>query len=302
MTRPKVEAAGGVVWRGDPVSPQVALVHRPRYGDWSLPKGKLDHGEHPLLAALREIEEETGFVVRPGRRLASLRYDVAEGPKRVRFWACHAVDGRFRANREVDRLWWGPVAQALPRLGHDRAVLEQFATDTRRTKALVLVRHASAGSTRAWPGPDADRPLDPAGHARTATVTALLAAYDIRRLGTAEARRCQDTLLPYALRTGLPLPSLQATTAGVFEAAVDDGVQEVAALVPGPGGAAWCGQQEVLPELVAGLTARLAGPDGPLGGDLLVAAPDVPRLAKGGLLVLHLDDRKHLAAWERLPG
>ena len=73
---PQIEAAGGVLWRGDPAGPEVALVHRPKYDDWSLPKGKLDPGEHPLLGALREIAEETGFVgpARTTRRVAALRH------------------------------------------------------------------------------------------------------------------------------------------------------------------------------------------------------------------------------------
>ena len=106
MDEPEVKAAGGVVRRDG----RIAVVHRPRYDDWSLPKGKLDLGEHPLLGALREIEEETGFTARPGRRLGSLRYAVPEGPKRVRYWACEAVDGAFAANREVDE----PLASRRP--------------------------------------------------------------------------------------------------------------------------------------------------------------------------------------------
>ena len=192
-----VEAAGGVLWRGDPASPEVALVHRPRYGDWSLPKGKLDPGEDPLLGALREIAEETGFVARPGRRvgIAALRH-VRRAASGCGTGPARRSSGTFEANREVDELWWGPLAAATDWLApdHDRRILEQFAADTRRTRPLVVVRHASAGDKKRWHGPDAERPLDADGAARAETVAALLSAYGVQRAGSADVVRCEQTL------------------------------------------------------------------------------------------------------------
>jgi 8-oxo-(d)GTP phosphatase len=306
----RVEAAGGVLWRGDPAAPEIALVHRPRYDDWSLPKGKLDHGEHPLLAALREIDEETGFVARPGRRLGSLRYEVPEGPKRVRYWACEATGGRFRASREVDELWWATVPQALARLhpDHDQRVLERFVLDTRPTRAIVVVRHASAGDKKGWSGTDADRPLDPAGQARTRIVRSLLSAYAVSRAGAADVRRCRETLEPWARSARVEVSVLKATTAGVFETDPDEAIHEVLALLDGVGGAgapagdaagsiAWCGQREVIPDLVAGVVGRLGGQADP---------DDLGDLRKGGLLLLHVATvtgaGPRLVALERLPG
>ena len=307
----RVEAAGGVLWRGDPASPEIALVHRPRYDDWSLPKGKLDHGEHPLLAALREIEEETGYAARPGRRLGSLRYEVPEGPKRVRYWACEAAtDGEFRPNREVDELWWATVPQALARLDpdHDQRVLERFVQDTRPTRAIVVVRHASAGDKRGWSGTDADRPLDPAGRARTRIVGSLLSAYAVSRAGAADVRRCRETLEPWARSAGVEVSVLKATTAGVFETDPDEAVHEVLALLDGADGAgvpdggavgsiAWCGQREVIPDLIAGVVSRLGGQADP---------DDLGDLRKGGLLLVHVatapGSGPRLVALERLPG
>jgi 8-oxo-dGTP diphosphatase len=307
----RVEAAGGVLWRGDPVAPEIAVVHRPRYDDWSLPKGKLDHGEHPLLAALREIAEETGFAARPGRRLGSLRYDVPEGPKRVRYWACEATGGEFRPNREVDELWWATVPEALARLDpdHDRRVVERFGEDTRPTRAMVVVRHASAGDKRGWTGTDADRPLDPAGQARSRVVRSLLSAYAVRRAGAADVRRCRETLQPWARSAGVEVSVLKATTAGVFQTDPDQAVHEVLALLDGWGGAAgadgdhavgsiaWCGQREVIPDLVAGVVGQLGGQADP---------DDLGDLRKGGLLLVHVAAAPgagpRLVALERLPG
>jgi 8-oxo-dGTP pyrophosphatase MutT (NUDIX family)/phosphohistidine phosphatase SixA len=292
---PEVEAAGGVLWRGDPANPEVALVHRPRYDDWSLPKGKLDPGEHPLLGALREIEEETGSTARPGRRLGSLRYPVPEGRKRVRYWACEATGGRFQANREVDELWWAPVAEAHARLdpAHDARVIERFAADTRRTRPLAVVRHASAGDKRAWAGDDADRPLDPTGLAQSVTIGALLTAYDVELAGSADVRRCRDTLEPFARSAGVEVEVLPATTAAAFDVDPDAGICAVLDLAASTGGAvAWCGQREVIPQLVAALCARLGGGVDP--GRLA-------ELGKGRLLVLHLDPAGQVAEVERLP-
>jgi 8-oxo-dGTP pyrophosphatase MutT (NUDIX family)/phosphohistidine phosphatase SixA len=291
---PQVEAAGGVLWRGDPASPEVALVHRPRYDDWSLPKGKLDPGEHPLLGALREIEEETGCTARPGRRLGSLRYPVPEGRKRVRYWACEATGGRFEVNHEVDALRWAPLAEAHARLdlGHDARVLTLFAADTRRTRPMVVVRHASAGDKRAWAGDDADRPLDRKGLAQSVTIAALLTAYGVERAGSADVRRCRETLEPLTRSAGVDVEVLPSTTAAAFAADDDKGALAVLDLVTTTSGAvAWCGQREVIPRLAAALCARLGARD----------PGRRAQLGKGGLLILHLDEACAVTAVERLP-
>jgi 8-oxo-dGTP diphosphatase len=120
-----VLAAGCVLWRrspdtGGPGRLEIALVHRPRYDDWSHPKGKLKPGEEPLACALREVREETGMACLPGAILPTVR-DLAGGrPKEVRYWAAEAVPGQpFVPNPEVDRLIWLPPDEARARLSHD---------------------------------------------------------------------------------------------------------------------------------------------------------------------------------------
>src|SRR5438270_14081985 len=105
-----IEAAGGVLWRAAIGGPgvEVALVHRPKYDDWSLPKGKLTAGEHPLLGGLREVWEETGHHAVPGRPLGEIRYLKDGDPKRVRYWAMQAESGGFAPGGEVDQLVWPP--------------------------------------------------------------------------------------------------------------------------------------------------------------------------------------------------
>lgn len=127
MSEPEVRAAGGLVERAAPDGTvQVLVVHRPRYDDWSFPKGKLDPGEGFLDAAVREVREETGLEVEVGDELASVRYRDHKGrPKLVRYWRMRAVGGTFEPNDEVDEVRWLPAdeARALLTYPHDRALL-----------------------------------------------------------------------------------------------------------------------------------------------------------------------------------
>ncbi|GGX98766.1 hypothetical protein GCM10010358_60520 [Streptomyces minutiscleroticus] len=132
-----VRAAGCVLWRRAPGtgSLEICLVHRPKYDDWSHPKGKLKRAEEPLAAALREVEEETGHRCAPGPRLSDSHY-VADGrPKVVHYWAAEETGGRFVPNAEVDRVCWMSPEAARARLtrSRDRLLVDEF---------LALPRHA----------------------------------------------------------------------------------------------------------------------------------------------------------------
>ncbi|MBU3701125.1 MAG: NUDIX hydrolase [Acidimicrobiia bacterium] len=129
-SRDPVRAAGGVVWRRGDTGVEVVVVHRPRYDDWSFPKGKLEPGEEFAAAARREVLEETGFVCEAGDELPPVTYTDHRGrPKVVRYWIMQVVRGEFTPNDEVDRLEWLPLTEAAQRLtyGHDAALLSTFA-------------------------------------------------------------------------------------------------------------------------------------------------------------------------------
>jgi 8-oxo-dGTP diphosphatase len=116
-----------VLWRwADEGAVEIALVHRPKYDDWSHPKGKLEHGESARDAAVREVREETGMACAPGAGLPASRYVVAGRLKEVRYWAARATAGAFVPNREVDRLVWLPPSAARRRLTwpHDRPLID----------------------------------------------------------------------------------------------------------------------------------------------------------------------------------
>jgi 8-oxo-dGTP diphosphatase len=122
-TETTIRAAGAVLWRPARAAHvrgvEIALIHRPRYDDWSHPKGKLKAGESEEQAALREVKEETGMDCVLGAALPTTRYPVGDRPKSVRYWAAEAVAGEFEPNAEVDRVLWLRPADARAALTHD---------------------------------------------------------------------------------------------------------------------------------------------------------------------------------------
>ncbi len=192
----EILAAGGVVWRNDGDQRRVFLVHRPRYDDWSLPKGKLRKREHPVVTAHREVHEETGLRAALERRLPRQRYFLDGVPKTVAYWAMRAESGEFRTNAEVDGGEWLEVSAAEDRLTYtrDRAVLEAFAGGRSATCVVLLVRHASAGSHSDWSGADRSRPLDARGRRQAAQLRAALWVWHPLRVHAADRLRCRQTV------------------------------------------------------------------------------------------------------------
>lgn len=245
---PDILAAGVVAFRP---GREVLLVHRPKYDDWSFPKGKVDRGEHPVAAAVREVAEETGLHVRLGPPLTSQRYPVARRMKTVHYWTGRVVGGddvsTYRPNDEIDAVAWVPFDEAPARLSydHDRATLAEALKVRRRTRAVVVVRHARARSRGAWRGDDAARPLLRAGELEADRLIPLLAAYDVTRVVTSTSTRCVQTVQPYAETAGLDLDlrprlSEEHVTPGAVTRIVED-------LVTADRGSALCTHRPVLP-------------------------------------------------------
>jgi 8-oxo-(d)GTP phosphatase len=278
-----VAAAGGVVWRPCPEGgTEVAVAHRPRYDDWSLPKGKLDRGEHALPAAVREVREETGLEVVVGRRSIRTNYPVAEGMKRVDYWVMQAVGGVFEPNDEVDELRWLPPADAAALCSHehDRAVVaDLLRDDVPRMPTLLLVRHGHAGSRRDWDGPDDLRPLDGRGRREAARLAEVLPAFAPTAVMSARRTRCEETVAPLAERLGLPVQPLDELGEEEFAADPQAGLAVVERLLaprPAPGVTVVCSQGGAIPSVLLSLGVRWDGVSGRL----------YPPAAKGSVWVL----------------
>ena len=270
MSRAVVVAGGGVLWRGEVDRPEVAVVHRPQYDDWSLPKGKAKTAEHLIVTAVREVAEETGLDVVLGRRSVRTCYDVtgpagAPVPKEVDYWTAEWTGGDFVPNDEVDELRWLPVdeAAALCSHEHDRAVLADLErADVPRTPTLVLVRHGHAGSRSDWDGPDDLRPLDSRGQAESRRLAEVLPLFGPRAVYSAIPVRCRETVEPLAERLGLDLLPLPELGEDGFSADPEAGLAAVDRLLAsrdGAGVTVVCSQGGAIPSVLMALGVTWEG-------------------------------------------
>jgi 8-oxo-(d)GTP phosphatase len=282
--RGEIRAAGAVLWQPGPAGPQVALVHRPKYDDWSLPKGKSEPGEHVLLTAVRELAEETGTRVMLGRRLPSTRYLVRGRPKVVDYWAAQAADGPqpgFTPNTEVDKLDWLDVPAARQRLSYppEAAVLDEFAAGPPDTVPLILVRHASAGGKAEWRAAghhdDLARPLDAPGRDQAGQLAQLLRCYAQAKVFSSAAERCVATVRPYATEAAMSVQADQAFTIGVGSAG--DARRRTDEILAGALPAVLCLHRENLPQILEEACAVLGA-----------KPPDSRPLPLAGFWVLHI--------------
>ncbi len=203
-----VRAAGGIVLRTNGSGPLVALVHRPRYDDWSFPKGKLNDGEDFATAALREVEEETGLRCTIVRSVGAVTYlDRHARPKVVRYFAMDPDGGTFVPGDEVDELQWVPAADAgdLLTYDHDRRVLRRAMTQV--TSGVVYVfRHVKAGRRRSpHDGPDEERPLTRRGRRHARRLVERMQGVDLERILSSPFTRCVQSVEPLAQARGIEL-------------------------------------------------------------------------------------------------
>nr|WP_245803054.1 NUDIX hydrolase [Corynebacterium phocae] len=202
-------AAGAVLWRGDRNNPEIAVIHRPHYDDWSLAKGKVDPGESLPATAVREIAEETGYSVRLGKLVGKVTYPVQGRTKVVYYWVAEVIGGEFKKNKEVDEIRWLSPAKARKLLSYkvDADVLSKAEKRLQMTPAtrILYVRHARAHQRRNWEGDDNLRPLDKKGRRQAEMLVPLLEAYQPSAIYSAEPVRCQQTAAPLAAELKLPV-------------------------------------------------------------------------------------------------
>jgi 8-oxo-(d)GTP phosphatase len=309
-----VKAAGAVAWRPGPDGePEILLVHRKRYDDWSLPKGKIEPAELLPVTAVREVLEEGGARLALGRRLISVRYNVGGRPKRVHYWAARvtSLDDRAVPNDEVDEVKWVDAAHAAEHISYtrDHGVLADFARLPAQTVPVILLRHAKAVHKAHWKHNDARRPLDDSGRADAKALAELLGCFAPNAaLITSPAARCVETLRPFAELSGEQLreePSLYVhhqpevtdpASSRLFMATlVGEAVATGRPVII-------CAHRENIPELQAAALAALgiivqpgsdAAPGSALAGEALAPIAELPKdwtdaLPTSGFWVLNL--------------
>lgn len=254
-----IVAAGGLLWRPSARhTVEVALVHRPRYKDWSLPKGKAVEGETAPLTAAREVMEETGFRAAIGRRLTTVRYTVSAGPKQVEYYAARLIDGDFAPNSEVDKLRWLPLKKARERMTYefDCVVLDTFALHPAPLTSIVLLRHCKAGVRESWEGPDQRRPLDVKGRKQAQRLREELAPFVPTAIFSAPIERCRASVVPLAKSLGVPVELEESLTEQSYRANPAGARRLLSYLGKVGQPAVVCSQGGVIPGVVKSLAGR----------------------------------------------
>lgn len=256
-------AAGGVLWRpaaGSTDEVEIAIIHRPRYDDWSIPKGKLNPGEIAIEGAVREVNEETGYRATIVRPLGHVEYLKDGRPKIVRYWSMRAEGGVFIPGREVDELRWVSPSQAMEllTLPRDRELLARFTEGPATTRTVLLVRHGTAGSRSGWSGPDSERPLDSGGRRQADALIWLLTRWDVREVYSAPPLRCKQTVEPLASSVGLTVQETPVFSEDDYYGRERQALNFVRGLGTAGAAAVLCSQGGVIPDFLR----RLSQDDG----------------------------------------
>jgi len=293
-----IPAAGALPWRRRRGELEVALVHRPAYDDWAWSKGKVDPGEEWPVTAVREVEEETGLLVRLGRRLPTSAYTMLDrrsgllATKEVRYWAAEVVGGSGKLLHEIDEVAWLDVKAAYARLDYARdrdqlrALVRADLAGALTTWPLVVIRHAKALARSSWTRADPLRPLDPRGLQRAAEIVPLLRAYGVSRVVSSPSARCVQTVEPYVQALGTSVRLREGLSE---EGYAEDGGRanrHLHRMLERGAAVAVCSHGPVLPELLHQL-AKMSDSDSPDAAASLADAAD-RGMAKGEVVVAHV--------------
>lgn len=298
-----VLAAGALVWREKKQRIEVLLVHRPRYDDWSIPKGKLDPGETFPAAAVREVAEETGCRVRLHRPLPTAVYTLADGrTKIVHYWVA-TVRSRVGPGpenpREVDAVRWTEVGEAagLVSRDSDRVLLDAFgrliAAGDLETVPIIIQRHAAALSRAKWRKGEETRPLNSKGKKQAAALPPLIGAFAPSSVVTSPWRRCAATVEPFARADGMEVDVKESLTEAAHERRPSRAAAVVDRVLRAARPAVVCTHRPVLPTVV-----KVAREHSTREAALELPRTD-PFLAAGEALVLHTTPDGTVVAIER---
>lgn len=293
MTETAVYAAGGVVWRIVDDKLRILLIHRTKYRDVTLPKGKVDPGEMLAETAAREIHEETGIRVSLGVPVGVSRYRLpSKRTKIVHYWAAEATDIAIRAsafvpNKEIAALEWVTPKKARGRLSYpvDVEIVENFLRlvdeGVLRTFPVIALRHAKALAREEWEGRDAARPLAPRGKRQADSIVGPLSAFGARKLVSSPATRCVKSIAPLAASLGRKIETTRLISQDAWEEGRSDARTVVGERVRARKPAVLCTHGPVLPEILS----EVALATGTLRGSYLGSAS---ALEPAAFSVVHL--------------
>lgn len=262
-----IRAAGVVLTRGVGKDLEVAVIHRRRRRDWSLPKGKFEPGENAIEAAVRETLEETGYTPFLDVPLPTQHYQVDGTPKTVEYWRASVRTGEFIDNKEVDRLRWLRPAAAAEAMTYPRdSALIHLATRTPPTIPFVLIRHTSAEKRVDWAQrtgldrSDPGRGLLERGEWEARRLIPMLKAFGVRHLHSSTAERCLATLRPAAAALGVGIRLEPAISEDEFAVDPGPGLARTLEMVNQPWPSALCSHRPVIPHQLDALRAAAGGP------------------------------------------
>ena len=254
-----IQAAGAIVWRNNKDNTEVAIIHRPKYDDWSFPKGKVEPSESLIACAYREVIEETNIQTEFGAFLGDVEYLTPDGKKRVSFWAAKAMNQRdFIPNSEVDQLKWVEVKKVkdLLTLETDKKILAQFVKLDINTKPFILLRHAKAVTREEWQGDDDDRPLDSLGQNQANRLLAIYQVYNIEQIHTSDAVRCYDTVNPIVKGLGIKLEVTGKLGESTYKKDKEKAFEYAKDLVKEDTRILLCSHNPILPKMLNKLTKK----------------------------------------------
>lgn len=262
-----IRAAGALLWRESIERKiEVALIHRPRYDDWSLPKGKLEQGESAIQCAYRELTEETGIKASFTRSLGSVEYLESGELKRVLYWAAHCSPEQtpFVPNDEVDQLIWLSFDEASEKASHksDREIIERFSREEHHTDTLIILRHTKALERGDWDDVDSKRALSEIGFEQAQFLIKHLEAFAIDEIYSSDYVRCVQTVTPLAEARSLQLTQVPSLNEETFELDPTRSVSFTNALKQDEKNILICSHNPVIPTIVRGvLNTKLKNKD-----------------------------------------
>ena len=255
-----ISAAGAVVWRKHKDNfTEVAIIHRPKYDDWSFPKGKIEVGESLIACAHREVLEETNLQTEFGPHLGQVEYFTPDGLKKVTYWSAKVIAEKpFRTNTEVDQLKWIPITKVIEVLTNetDKEIFDKFVKVKFNSKPFILLRHAKAITREEWQGEDDDRPLSSSGQNQAMRLLSTYQVFNIDQIHSSDAVRCYDTVKSMAKGLDIKLEVSSKLSESTYKKDKEKAFDYVRELIKEDKSILICSHNPILPKMLNKLTKK----------------------------------------------